>query len=65
MPPTGPGSVPATSGGLLMIVPAAYDCCVATEEVELERVGEEGLILGPRGAGGGDGATETFDDVRW
>jgi hypothetical protein len=44
-PATIPGRLPATSGGLLMIVPAgrlAYEDCVAIEEVEFERVGEEG-----------------------
>jgi hypothetical protein len=55
-----PGIVPPISVGLLITVPAAgvaYDDCVAIEEAELERVGDEGRTLGPRGAGGGDGAT--------
>jgi hypothetical protein len=56
-----PGMVPATRGGLLIIVPAAgvaYDDCVAIEEVEFDLVGEDGRAVGPRGAGGGDGAIE-------
>lgn len=65
-PATGPGRLPARSVGLLITVPVPFACedWVTVEEVELDLVGEEGLILGPRGAGGGDGATETFDDVR-
>ena len=60
-PAVTPGIVPPTRGGLLMIVPVAgvaYDACVAIEEVEFDRVGEEGRIVGPSGAGGGEGATE-------
>lgn len=64
-----PGIVPPTRGGLLIIVPAAgvaYDACVAIEEVEFDRVGEEGRTVGPRGAGGGEGATlEKLEEVRW
>ncbi len=55
-----PGIVPATRGGLLIIVPGAgvaYDACVAIEEVELDRVGEECRIVEP-GTAGGDGAIE-------
>ena len=55
------GMVPPTRGGLVIIVPAAgvaYDACVAIEEVELDRVGDEGRAVGPRGAGGGDAAME-------
>jgi hypothetical protein len=56
------GRLPATKGGLLIMVPVeapgAYEDCVAIEDVEFDRVGEDGLIVGPRGAGGGEGATE-------
>jgi hypothetical protein len=60
------GKLPPTKVGLLIIVPAAeaaYEACVAIEEVEFERVGEEGRIF--VGAGGGEGATERLEDVRW
>jgi hypothetical protein len=66
-PAATPGIVPDTRVGLLIIVPGAgvaYDACVAIEEVELERVGEDGRIVGPWGAGGGDGATDILEDVR-
>jgi hypothetical protein len=56
------GRLPATRVGLLMIVPVeapgALEDCVAIEDVEFERVGDEGLAVGPRGAGGGEGAIE-------
>jgi hypothetical protein len=67
LPATTPEMFPASSGGLLMIVPAAalaYEACVPTEEVEFDRVGEEGRAGGPAGAGGGDGATDMLDEVR-
>ena len=38
---------------------------MAMEEVEFERVGDEGRTVGPRGAGGGEGATECDEEVRW
>lgn len=38
---------------------------MTVDEVELDLVGEEGLMLGPSGAGGGDGSTDTLDEVRW
>jgi hypothetical protein len=34
------------------------------EEVEFDLVGEEGRMVGPRGAGGGEGAMEYDDDER-
>ena len=37
---------------------------MTVEDVELDLVGEEGLMLVPDGAGGGDGATDTLDEVR-
>jgi len=55
------GRLPGMSGGLLMIVPDVgftKDACVAIEDVELERVGEDGRMAGPAGAGGGEGAFE-------
>jgi len=58
------GSVPDTRVGLLMMVPGAYEDWVAIEDVEFERVGEDGRIVGPWGGGGGDGATDIFDEVR-
>lgn len=58
------GMLPASNGGLLMTVPVlANEAWVATEEVELDRVGEDGRIA-PAVMGGGDGATG-FDGVRW
>jgi len=60
VPATTPGNVPAMRVGLLIIVPAegvAYEAWVAMEEVELDRVGDEGRIVGT-GCGGGDGAIE-------
>jgi hypothetical protein len=58
------GMLPPTKVGLLMTVPAAgvaYDDCVATEDVELDRVGEEGRFI----PGGGDGATAMpLEEVR-
>jgi hypothetical protein len=35
---------------------------VAIEEVEFDRVGDEGRAVGPRGAGGGEGAMEYDED---
>ena len=66
VPATGPGRLPPTRVGLLIIVfvPFACEDWVTVEEVELDLVGEEGLMLGPSGAGGGDGSTETLDEVR-
>jgi hypothetical protein len=66
-PAATPEILPARSGGLLITVPAvgfAYDDCVPTEEVEFERVGEDGRPDGPAGAGGGEGATDKLDEVR-
>lgn len=42
-----PGTLPPpTSGGLLItVVPGAKEDCVATEEVEFDRVGLDGRIL--------------------
>lgn len=64
-----PANVPPTSVGLLIIVPGvAYDDCVAIEDVELERVGDEGRIVPvilPDEVGGGEGATDRLEDVRW
>lgn len=57
------GILPLTNVGLLMIVPAAgvaYEDCVAIEEVEFERVGEEGRFM----PGGGDGAAIPVEEVR-
>jgi hypothetical protein len=68
LPAPTPEMFPARSVGLLMIVPAAvlaYEAWVATEEVEFDRVGEDGRLGGPAGAGGGDGATDKLDEVRW
>ena len=67
LPATTPEMLPARSGGLLMTVPAGglmYDACVPTEDVELERVGEEGRPEGPAGAGGGEGAMDRLEEVR-
>jgi hypothetical protein len=67
-PATMPEMFPARSGGLLMTVPVGgfkNDDWVPTEEVEFERVGEEGRACGPAGAGGGEGAvTDRLDKVR-
>lgn len=38
---------------------------VAIEEVEFDRVGDEGRIFGFTDAGGGEGATERLEEVRW
>jgi hypothetical protein len=63
------GIDPPTSVGLLIIVPAGWanDDWVATEDVEFDLVGEEGrmLELAATGAGGGEGATDKLEDVRW
>lgn len=67
LPATTPEILPARRGGLLMNVPVGgltYDACVPTEDVEFERVGEEGRPLGPAGAGGGEGAIDKFEDDR-
>jgi hypothetical protein len=68
LPAAIPGIDPPTSVGLLMIDPAGWakDDCVATEEVEFDLVGDEGrmLELADTAVGGGDGATDKFDDVR-
>ena len=68
LPATTPEILPARSGGLLMTGPAArgfaYDDCVPTEDVEFDRVGDEGRPEGPAGAGGGDGAIDRLDEVR-
>lgn len=59
------GMLPASKGGLLMTVPVlAKEAWVATDEVELERVGEDGRMAPEAGIRGGDGATG-FDGVRW
>lgn len=68
VPAMTPGILPPTRGGLLMIVPGAEWCanedCVAIEDVEFDRVGDEGRI-DPNGASAtGEGAIEWFDDVR-
>lgn len=60
-PAATPGIDPPTRGGLLITVPAwgfAKDACVAIDDVEFDRVGDEGRTVGPRGAGGGEGAIE-------
>ena len=40
---------------------------MATDDVELDLVGDEGrpLAFTLTGAGGGEAATERFEDVRW
>jgi hypothetical protein len=53
-----PGILPDTRGGFDIIALGAYEDCVAIEEVEFDRVGEDGRAVGPRGAGGGEGAIE-------
>lgn len=63
------GTLPDTSVGLLMTVPppaagVAKEACVAIEEVEFDRVGEDGLPEATEGIAGGDGATE-LESVRW
>lgn len=71
LPAPMPEMLPARSGGLLITVPAwglMNDDCVPTEEVELDRVGDEGRpdgAAGPAGTGGGEGATDKLDEVRW
>lgn len=53
--------------GLLIIVPCAgvaKEDCVATDDVELDRVGDDGR-KDVRGAGGGEGAIIGLEDVRW
>ena len=65
------GILPATRGGLLIMVPVAdngaNEDCVAMEDAELERVGEDGcpvvVIIG--NCGGGEGAMDMgLDRVR-
>lgn len=66
LPAAMPGRLPPTRGGLFMIVPAAgvaYEDCVAIEDVEFDLVGEDGRMVWPVGAGGGEGATERFEEV--
>lgn len=47
-----------------MMVPCAWEDCVATEDVELERVGEEGRMEG-EGAARGEGAAKPLEVGRW
>lgn len=61
-----PGSVPAIIVGLLITVPragVAYEACVATEDVELERVGEVGRKEG-RGMVCGEALAIGLEGVR-
>lgn len=62
------GILPATRGGLLMIVPVGFwanDDCVAMDDVELDRVGDDGRPVYEVGLGGGEGATDKgFEGVR-
>lgn len=57
------GTVPPISGGFVM---TALDACVATEEVLLDRAGDEGLRLTNEAevAGGGDGAVNELFELR-
>lgn len=59
------GTLLATNGGLLMIVPVGFanEDWVATEDVEFDRVGLEGRMLPLMTASLGEGATG-FEDVR-
>ena len=66
------GILPATRGGLLITVPVAdrgaNDDCVAMEDAEFERVGEDGwpVVVIVDSWGGGEGAMDIgFDGVRW
>jgi hypothetical protein len=64
------GMLPATRGGLLITVAdcGAKDDWVAIEEVEFDRVGEEGWpeVVIVSGLGGGDGAIDMgLEGVRW
>lgn len=62
------GRLPATRGGLLIMVLGRglvnVDACVATEDVEFERVGEDGPTIGRMEVAEGDGAVG-FEGVRW
>lgn len=63
------GMLPATSGGLLTMVPVDdRGANEAMDEVELERVGDDGwpvVVIGGS-CDGGDGAMDIgFDGVRW
>jgi hypothetical protein len=60
-----PGTLLATKGGLLIIVPVglARDDCVATDDVEFDRVGLEGLMLPLTTASAGWGAVG-YEEVR-
>lgn len=61
-----PGTLPPpTSGGLLItVLPGAKDDCVATDEVEFERVGLDGLAVFVTTDSPGLWATRDCDDVR-
>lgn len=55
-----PPRFPPTSVGLLMIV----EDCVAIDEVEFERVGDEGRMLVAGGEGAADPPRERLEEVR-
>lgn len=52
------GTCPTIKEGLLMTTAGAVDDCVMTEDVELERAGDEGLWLTNEAAGGEAAAME-------
>lgn len=67
------GTVPPTSGGLLTIVEESLWCTtdawVAMDDVELDRVGDDGRPAKSalfNVTGGGDGATDKgLEELRW
>ncbi len=60
------GTLPIVRGGLFITAPGVADPSVMTEEVELDRAGEDGRALTKdAGAGGGEGAANELAEFRW
>lgn len=66
-----PGTLPTINEGFEMTlppappVPGAADETVTTDEVELERAGDDGRMLTNDAVGGGDGAVNELAESRW
>lgn len=58
------GMVPPTRGGLLTTPEGTNDDCVATDEAELDLVGDEGRCEAAAADAGGEGAANELAELR-
>lgn len=59
------GTLPAMRVGLLTTPVGTDEDCVATDDVELERVGDDGRCDPAGAVAGGDGAVNELAELRW